>query len=87
MLNVNQYELVIFFFCVCVNVELSLPPPFIYRYGVATPSSGGQVNSMKSKALSNLRWRRVILKISGAALTGSDTCNIDPKVCGLDVPQ
>ncbi|XP_061337700.1 uridylate kinase PUMPKIN, chloroplastic [Gastrolobium bilobum] len=53
------------------------------RYGVATPSSGGQVNSMKSKALSNLRWRRVVLKISGAALTGSDTCNIDPKVAML----
>ncbi|KAJ1419484.1 Aspartate/glutamate/uridylate kinase [Sesbania bispinosa] len=52
-------------------------------YGVATPSSGGQVNSMKSKALSNLRWRRVVLKISGAALTGSDTCNIDPKVAML----
>ncbi|KAK7267873.1 hypothetical protein RIF29_20553 [Crotalaria pallida] len=52
------------------------------RYGVATPSNGGHVNSMK-KALLNLRWRRVILKISGAALTGSDTCNIDPKVAML----
>ena len=41
------------------------------------------MNNMKSKALSNLRWRRVILKISGAALTGSDTCNIDPKVAML----
>ncbi|MCI27584.1 uridylate kinase, partial [Trifolium medium] len=48
-------------------------------YGVATSSSGGQVNSLKSKALPNLRWRRVVLKISGSALTGSDTCNIDPK--------
>lgn len=28
-----------------------------------------------------------MLKISGAALTGSDTCNIDPKVCGMNVPQ
>lgn len=28
-----------------------------------------------------------MLKISGAALTGSDTCNLDPKVCGLDAPQ
>ncbi|XP_027365468.1 uncharacterized protein LOC113872254 isoform X2 [Abrus precatorius] len=53
------------------------------RYGVATPSSGGQANNMKSKALSNLRWRRVVLKISGAALTASDTCNIDPKVAML----
>ncbi|XP_057745800.1 uridylate kinase PUMPKIN, chloroplastic [Arachis stenosperma] len=53
------------------------------RYGGASQSSGGQVNNMKSKALSNLRWRRVILKISGAALTGSDTCNIDPKVAML----
>lgn len=54
---------------------------------MATSSSGGQVNSLKSKALSNLRWQRVVLKISGAALTGSDTCNIDPKVCGMNVPQ
>ncbi|KAG4977027.1 hypothetical protein JHK84_036724 [Glycine max] len=52
------------------------------RYGVATPSTGGQANSMKSKAFSN-RWRRVVFKISGAALTGSDTCNIDPKVAML----
>jgi len=58
-------------------------PRFIPRYGVATPSTGGQANSMRSKALTNLRWRRVVFKISGAALTGSDTCNIDPKVCGL----
>ncbi|OIV98194.1 hypothetical protein TanjilG_11591 [Lupinus angustifolius] len=53
------------------------------RYGVATPSNGAHLNSMKSKPLPNLRWRRVILKISGAALTGSDTCNIDPKVAML----
>ncbi|KAL6569071.1 hypothetical protein OROGR_000796 [Orobanche gracilis] len=53
------------------------------RYGVATPSNGTHLNSMKSKPLPNLRWRRVILKISGAALTGSDTCNIDPKVAML----
>ncbi|KAK7355476.1 hypothetical protein VNO80_14732 [Phaseolus coccineus] len=53
------------------------------RYGVATPSTGGQANSMRSKALTNLRWRRVVFKISGAALTGSDTCNIDPKVAML----
>lgn len=28
-----------------------------------------------------------MLKISGAALTGSDTCNIDPKVRRLNAPQ
>ncbi|KAL2322334.1 hypothetical protein Fmac_026713 [Flemingia macrophylla] len=53
------------------------------RYGLATPRTRGQANNMKSKALSNLRWRRLVLKVSGVALTGSDTCNIDPKVCGL----
>lgn len=52
------------------------------------PSSGGQLNSLKSKSLSNVRWRRVIFKISGAALTVSATCNIDPKVCGFsEYPQ
>lgn len=54
---------------------------------MATSSNGGQVNSLKSKALSNLRWRKVVLKISGDALTGSDTCNIDPKVCRLNALQ
>ncbi|KAI4349042.1 hypothetical protein L6164_009690 [Bauhinia variegata] len=53
------------------------------RYGAVMASSGGQANSMKSKAMSNFRWRRVILKISGVALTGSDNCNIDPKVAML----
>ncbi|XLS94016.1 hypothetical protein HN51_070024 [Arachis hypogaea] len=53
------------------------------EYGGASQSSGGQVNNMKSKALLNFRWRRVILKISGATLTGSDTYNIDPKVSML----
>ncbi|KAF7818719.1 uridylate kinase [Senna tora] len=53
------------------------------RYGVAMASSGGQLISLKSKPMSNLRWRRVVLKISGAALTGSGTCNIDPKVAML----
>lgn len=47
------------------------------------PSSGGQLNSMKPKPMSNLRWRRVVFKISGAALKGSGTGNIDPKVCDL----
>lgn len=64
-------------------VPASISPRQSKRYGVATSSSGGQVNSLKSKALSNLRWRRVVLKISGSALTGSDTCNIDPKVAML----
>ncbi|XP_028783311.1 uncharacterized protein LOC114739417 [Neltuma alba] len=53
------------------------------RYGVAMSSSGGQLNSLKSKPMSNVRWRRVVFKISGAALTGSATCNIDPKVATL----
>jgi uridylate kinase len=64
-------------------VPASISPRQSKRYGVATSSSGGQVNSLKSKALPNLRWRRVVLKISGSALTGSDTCNIDPKVAML----
>ncbi|CAL5207350.1 unnamed protein product [Lathyrus oleraceus] len=64
-------------------VPASNSPRQSKRYGMATSNSGGQVNSLKSKALSNLRWRRVVLKISGSALTGSDTCNIDPKVAML----
>ncbi|KAL6585431.1 hypothetical protein OROMI_002075 [Orobanche minor] len=48
------------------------------RIGTPTNTSGGQINSIKSKPSNNLRWRRVVFKISGAALSGTD--NIDPKV-------
>ncbi|KAJ7971477.1 Uridylate kinase [Quillaja saponaria] len=53
------------------------------RFVVATPSSGSQIITVKSKAMSNVRWRRVVLKISGAALTGSGTGSIDQKVATL----
>ncbi|KAH7537014.1 hypothetical protein FEM48_Zijuj03G0047100 [Ziziphus jujuba var. spinosa] len=36
-------------------------------------------NNAKSKPVTNLKWRRVVFKISGAALVG-DCQNIDPKV-------
>ncbi|KAI4300403.1 hypothetical protein L6164_033786 [Bauhinia variegata] len=55
------------------------------RYGAAIASCGGQLIGMKSKAMSNLRWRRVVLKINGVALTRYDNCNIDPKACSLNV--
>lgn len=39
---------------------------------------------MKTKSLSNPpRWRRVVFKISGAALAGNDPQNVDPKVHSL----
>uniref|UniRef100_A0A2P2KEE7 Myb/SANT-like DNA-binding domain-containing protein n=1 Tax=Rhizophora mucronata TaxID=61149 RepID=A0A2P2KEE7_RHIMU len=54
------------------------------RYPIMTMSPVGQTNSVKSKSLSNTRWRRVVLKISGVALAGTGPNNIDPKVnCGL----
>ncbi|XP_010243337.1 PREDICTED: uncharacterized protein LOC104587412 isoform X2 [Nelumbo nucifera] len=49
------------------------------RY-VSTPSPVGLGNNLKSKSLSNPRWRRVVFKISGAALAGNGPQNIDPKV-------
>ena len=57
------------------NVEL-----FWGRLGTIVNCSGSQINSMKSKPSNNLRWRRVVLKISGAALAGSAPNNIEPKV-------
>ncbi|KAK6929114.1 Myb/SANT-like DNA-binding domain 4 [Dillenia turbinata] len=43
------------------------------------PSNVSFVNSMKSKPISNPKWRRVVFKISGAAL--ANNCQtIDPKV-------
>ncbi|KAG8374174.1 hypothetical protein BUALT_Bualt11G0103400 [Buddleja alternifolia] len=53
------------------------------RLGTTTTSPGGPITSVKTKSSSNLRWRRVVLKISGAALAGSAPNNIDPKVAML----
>ncbi|KAK6231749.1 hypothetical protein SCA6_001822 [Theobroma cacao] len=50
------------------------------RYASATPSSAGQIISMKSKSP---KWRRVVFKISGAALACTGPHNIDPKVAML----
>ncbi|KAK8553898.1 hypothetical protein V6N13_072827 [Hibiscus sabdariffa] len=47
------------------------------RYVSATSTPAGQVVSMKSKTP---KWRRVVFKISGAALACSGPHNIDPKV-------
>lgn len=43
------------------------------------PSTVTFANNMKPKTLSNPKWRRVVFKISGAALAGNCQ-NIDPKV-------
>ncbi|KAH0638579.1 hypothetical protein KY285_035165 [Solanum tuberosum] len=56
------------------------------RYGTAVPSPSGQI--VKAKSSMSPRWRRVVLKISGAALAGmtpntNDANNIDPKVATL----
>ncbi|XP_019250790.1 PREDICTED: uncharacterized protein LOC109229713 [Nicotiana attenuata] len=56
------------------------------RYGTAVPGPSGQI--VKSKSSMGPRWRRVVLKISGAALAGvtpntNDPNNLDPKVAML----
>ncbi|XP_057785730.1 uncharacterized protein LOC131003253 isoform X2 [Salvia miltiorrhiza] len=53
------------------------------RLGTMVNSPGSQINSVKLKPSNNLRWRRVVLKISGAALAGSAPNNIEPKVAML----
>ncbi|XP_022747020.1 uncharacterized protein LOC111296814 isoform X2 [Durio zibethinus] len=50
------------------------------RYALATSSPVGQIISMKSKSP---KWRRVVFKISGAALACTGPHNIDPKVAML----
>lgn len=47
--------------------------------GRYTPGSTGFTNNLKSKSMPNVKWKRVMLKISGAALAG-DCQSIDPKV-------
>ncbi|KAL8505002.1 hypothetical protein ACS0TY_016269 [Phlomoides rotata] len=53
------------------------------RLGTIPNSPGGQINNMKMKPTNSIRWRRVVFKISGAALAGSAPNNIDPKVALL----
>lgn len=47
---------------------------------MTTASSGGQMNSMKPKSTAAPKWRRVVFKISGAALSGAAPNNTDSKV-------
>ncbi|KAK6942698.1 Aspartate/glutamate/uridylate kinase [Dillenia turbinata] len=65
-----------------VTVSVSTPKQS-KRYTVAASSPVGHVNNMKSKSVSGPRWRRVVFKISGAALAGTAPHNIDPKVAML----
>ncbi|XP_059667503.1 uncharacterized protein LOC132312947 isoform X2 [Cornus florida] len=53
------------------------------RYGITNPSPDSPINNMKLKSTTNPRWRRVVFKISGAALAGTGHHNIDPKVAML----
>lgn len=62
--------------CLCLVFDILLYN-FISRYASATPSPAGQITTMKSKSP---KWRRVVFKISGAALACTGPHNIDPKV-------
>ncbi|XP_074368985.1 uncharacterized protein LOC141709006 [Apium graveolens] len=53
------------------------------RYGTATSSPSGQITIVNTKPLTKPKWRRVVFKISGAALAGSGSHSIDPKVAML----
>ncbi|WOG96455.1 hypothetical protein DCAR_0415790 [Daucus carota subsp. sativus] len=53
------------------------------RYGTATSSPSAQIANMKTKQVTNPKWRRVVFKISGASLAGSGSHSIDPKVAML----
>uniref|UniRef100_A0A6N2M0L0 UMP kinase n=1 Tax=Salix viminalis TaxID=40686 RepID=A0A6N2M0L0_SALVM len=58
----------------CGNVNVVVKQVKRYTSGSATFA-----NSLKTKPVSNLKWRRVVFKISGSALAGNCQ-NIDPKV-------
>lgn len=40
----------------------------------------GLINGEDSRHKPSYKWRRVLLKVSGEALAGDNTQNIDPKV-------
>ncbi|CAN6452313.1 unnamed protein product [Victoria cruziana] len=58
-------------------------PRLSKRYGVSTPAPVGLPNNLKTKSLASPKWRRVVFKISGAALAGNSPQNVDPKVASL----
>lgn len=67
-----------------VTVASSTSVKQLKRYGAASAlSPGGSMNNLKLKAQPTPRWRRVVFKISGAALAGTGPHNIDPKVAML----
>ncbi|PWA65212.1 Aspartate/glutamate/uridylate kinase [Artemisia annua] len=55
----------------------------VMRYTTATSNPSGPITNMDQKPVTNTRWRRVVFKISGDALAGTDSGNIDPKVAML----
>jgi len=58
------------------NLMILHIPTSMCRY---TSGSAAFANSLKTKPVTNLKWRRVVFKISGSALAGNCQ-NIDPKV-------
>lgn len=64
----------------CMDHQLHYLKNSFFRFGTAITGPGGQINNMKLKSSSGPRWRRVVFKISGAALAGTTQNNIDPKV-------
>ncbi|KAH8947927.1 hypothetical protein BDL97_11G070000 [Sphagnum fallax] len=48
--------------------------------GLRSPGTSSLVSEMPLLPSSSLRWRRVLLKVSGEALLGDGSQNIDPKV-------
>ena len=69
-ITLNTYELSLTLILICC----------IGRCALTTGSSAGQMNNMKPKSTTNPRWRRVVFKISSAALAGAAPNNIDSKV-------
>lgn len=63
--------------------KLTTPRHLSGRYGTATSSPSAQIANMKTKQVTNPKWRRVVFKISGASLAGSGSHSIDPKVSSL----
>ncbi|XP_022144804.1 uncharacterized protein LOC111014396 [Momordica charantia] len=55
-------------------------PRLSKRYVLPTPNTAGHMNNIKPKSVSSPRWRRIVFKISGAALAGAGPNNVDSKV-------
>ena len=78
MVMVCSYLRILFF--IFYFLELHSKTSGCGRFNGGDSRSTGLASATTAIPVQNLRWRRVLLKVSGEALAGDGSQNIDPKV-------